>query len=113
MRFASNLIPSSLIMAATFVALSGTSFAQEKITFRELPAASALAQTSSVKSGAESGAYASTTKKRVSPETEKQYLKEHPEGAFILPADTQERIKSGLPVQVIRVNPDDLSTTKK
>jgi hypothetical protein len=112
MRFASSLIPYSLVVVATFIAVSGTSFAQEKITLRELPAA-ALAQTPSFKSGAESGAYASTTKKRVSPETEKQYLKEHPEGAFVLPADTQERIKAGLPVQVIKVNPDDLSTTKK
>lgn len=111
MRFASSFIPSSLIVAATFIALSGTSFAQEKITFHELPATSALAQTPSLKSGAESGAYASTAKKRVSPETQKQYLKEHPEGAFILPADTQERIKSGLPVQVIKVNPDDLTAT--
>jgi hypothetical protein len=106
----------SIMVATVCVAFSGVSFAQEKITIRELPASSALAQTSSLKSGAESGAYASTSKKRVSPETEKQYLKAHPEAAFILPADTQDRIKAGLPVQVIRVDADNLTatgTTKK
>jgi hypothetical protein len=109
MRFAS-----SIIAASAFVVLSSSAAlaqsTQEKITLRELPAAAALAPSPSLKSNAEAGIFVSSAKKRVSPETEKQYLQSHPEGAYILPADTQERIKAGLPVQVIKVNPNDLTT---
>jgi hypothetical protein len=105
---------SSIALAIVFVALSGTAFAQtaqEKISLHELLATAADTPRALPKSNAEVGIYVSTTKKRVSPETEKQYLKTHPEGAFILPADTQERIKAGLPVQVIKINLNDLTTT--
>ena len=85
-------------------------FAQEKASIRELPA-SAAAFAPTLKSGTESGVYASTAKKQTTPEAQKQYLKTHPEGAYILPADTQDRLKTGQPIFVTPVNADNLATS--
>jgi hypothetical protein len=82
---------------------------QEKAVIKELPASAVTATVPVAQSSKESGVYALSVKKQVSLEEQKRYLKAHPEAAFVLPADTQERIKAGLPVHVQKINPDDLS----
>ncbi len=109
----------SRFFAGAFVSMccltaSNNAFAQEsgKITVQQLPQSAAQTFVSS-KTALEAGLTVTSQKKQVSLETEIQYLKEHPEAAFILPADTQERMKQGLPVQNIKISVADLEQQAK
>ncbi|TAE24720.1 MAG: hypothetical protein EAZ92_12930 [Candidatus Kapaibacterium sp.] len=113
-RFLVGASLSVCCFAAAQNAFAQEAFSQEarKITVQQLPQHAAYTPTSS-KTPSEAGLTASTQKKRVSLETEIQYLKEHPEAAFTLPADTQERMKQGLPVQHTKVSVADLEQQAK
>lgn len=99
--------------AFMLVSVGSTALAQtESPKITELPASASKSSASkeflSSDTPSVSGLTIRSTKKTVSIETEQQYLKDHPEAAFILPADTQERIKKGLPVQNITISPKTL-----